>query len=54
MLIESDAAVRDDMAKVIGFVDKPAEGLHLSSICAGRRFSAASGKSPVRSRPGGR
>jgi O-6-methylguanine DNA methyltransferase len=30
MLIENDAAVRDDMAKVIGFVDKPAEGLHLT------------------------
>ncbi|TAI66640.1 methylated-DNA--[protein]-cysteine S-methyltransferase [Bradyrhizobium sp. Leo170] len=30
MLVANEAIVRDDLAKVIRFVDKPAEGLHLA------------------------
>lgn len=29
-LVANEAAVRDDLAKVIRFIDKPAEGLHLT------------------------
>ncbi|MBX9825876.1 MAG: methylated-DNA--[protein]-cysteine S-methyltransferase [Xanthobacteraceae bacterium] len=37
-LVASEAAVRDDLAKVIRFVDKPAEGLHLQLDMRGTPF----------------
>jgi O6-methylguanine-DNA--protein-cysteine methyltransferase len=37
-LIASEAVVRDDLAKVIRFVEKPAEGLHLPLDMRGTPF----------------
>jgi len=42
-LVANETVIRDDLAKVIRFLDKPAEGLISRSICAGRHSNAASG-----------
>jgi AraC family transcriptional regulator, regulatory protein of adaptative response / methylated-DNA-[protein]-cysteine methyltransferase len=52
-LVASEAAVHDDLAKLIRFVDKPASGFISRSTCAARRSSAASGRSFVPSLWGG-
>jgi hypothetical protein len=53
-LVRNEPVVRDDLAKVIRFVDKPSKDFISHSICAGRHFSAASGRSLARSLSAGR
>ena len=53
-LVRNEPVVRDDLAKVIRFVDKPREALHSHSICAGRYSTGASGRSFARSLSAGR
>jgi O6-methylguanine-DNA--protein-cysteine methyltransferase len=36
--VANDAVVHDDLAKVIRFVDKPAEGLHVALVMRGNPF----------------
>jgi AraC family transcriptional regulator, regulatory protein of adaptative response / methylated-DNA-[protein]-cysteine methyltransferase len=43
-LIPSKVAVKDDVAKVLLYIEKPSHGLHLTSTCAARRSNVASGK----------
>jgi AraC family transcriptional regulator, regulatory protein of adaptative response / methylated-DNA-[protein]-cysteine methyltransferase len=38
ILVANEAVIRDDLAKVIRFVDKPAEGLHLTLDMRGTPF----------------
>jgi AraC family transcriptional regulator, regulatory protein of adaptative response / methylated-DNA-[protein]-cysteine methyltransferase len=53
-LVANEAVVHDDLARIIRLVDNPQKDFISSSICAGRRFSAASGRSFARSVSAGR
>jgi len=47
-LVADEAAVHDDLAKVIRFVEKPAEDFISRLTCEGRRSNAAFGRSFAR------